>query len=49
MMSATEPGLGGGTSLDCDGAPMQSANATRDPIPLRSRGRDHGGVGGLGV
>ena len=46
MMSVTEPGLVGGSSLDLDGAPMLGADATRESDPpafARSGPRGRGG------
>jgi hypothetical protein len=46
MMSAREPGLAGGSSLECDGAPMLGVNATRESDPpafARSGPRGRGG------
>jgi hypothetical protein len=46
MMSASEPGLGGGSSLDRDGAPMLGVDATREsdpPAAARSGPRGRGG------
>jgi hypothetical protein len=45
-MSAVEPGLVGGSSLERDARPMQGVDATRDPIPPRAARSGPRGRGG---